>query len=77
MAKPRKRTAQLSVWSNDDAAVAAFLNGVSLLAEATFGSSNHELVFAGITAKAMNQSAENAPGWISKRVKGRMRMVSR
>ena len=73
MAKPKKRTLQVSVWSDDDEAVAAFVNAVCLAATATFGADNQDVIYAGIGTRKV-QAAAALPTWRSANVKGRMKL---
>lgn len=73
MKKQKKRTFQVSVWSNDDDRVADFANGVRLLAQATFGSDNQDMAFSGIGVKRLRASTEQVE-WRSANVRGRMKL---
>lgn len=70
-----KRTVQVSVWCDDDDKVAAFINGIDLMAEAAFA--RHEIVFSGPGVRRVNAARriqDDAERWRSANVTGRMRM---
>ena len=69
----KKRTVQVSVWSNDEQRVSDFVNGVRLLAQATFGSDNQDVVFSGTGVKRLRASLEQVE-WRSANVRGRMKL---
>ncbi|CAN5816110.1 hypothetical protein BH24ACT5_BH24ACT5_11680 [soil metagenome] len=72
-----KRTIQLSVWCDDDDDVAAFINGIDLMAQAAFD--RHEVVFSGPGVKKVNAARgkdEGSSRWQSANVSGRMRRTS-
>lgn len=71
----KKRTIQVSLWSDDDEAVAAFINAVRLGATAAFGTDNQEVVFSGPGVKKV-RSALEAVEWRSANVSGRMKTNS-
>jgi hypothetical protein len=67
----KKRTLQVSVWSDDDERVSEFTNGVRLLAQAAFGSDNQSVVFSGIGVKKLRAAVDGLE-WRSANVRGRM-----
>jgi hypothetical protein len=70
-----KRTIQVSVWCDNDHDVAAFINGIDLMAQAAFD--RHELVFSGPGVKKVNAARSNndlSGRWQSANVTGRMQM---
>jgi hypothetical protein len=70
-----KRTIQVSIWSDDDDSVAAFINGLDLMAKAAF--ERHEVVFSGPGVKKVNalrRGDDATDRWRSANVSGRMRM---
>ena len=72
-----KRTIQISVWCDEDADVAAFINGVDLMAQAAFD--RHEVVFSGPGVRKVNSARgtdDGATRWRSGNVVGRMRFKS-
>ena len=73
MAKPKKHSIQVAVWSNDADAVAAFINAVRLSATAAFGPENQQVVFSspGVTTV---RAALDAIDWRSANVSGRMKL---
>ena len=73
MAKNGKtRTVQITVKSDDEEAVAAFVNAARFMAVAAFGDENQSMVFAGTGVKKLRASLDSAT-WHSANVKGRMR----
>jgi hypothetical protein len=74
MAKRKKYTIQVSVWSDNPAAVAAYINSLALSAAAAFGAENQHVVFSGPGVKAV-RAAVDTLDWKSANVSGRMRMT--
>jgi len=73
VSKAKKRTLQISVWSDDDDAVAAYVNMVRLAAAAAFGADNQDVIFSGVGVQAVRASLE-ALDWRSANVTGRMKV---
>ncbi len=75
MAKPKKRTIQVEVWSDDDEAVAALVNTICLAATAVAGRDHQNITFSGIGVKPVRAAIANVE-WRSANVRGRMTMTS-
>lgn len=74
MAKRGKtRTLQVTIRSDDDEAVAAFVNAVRLMAVSAFGDDNQSVVFSGIGVKKLREPLD-AVTWRSANVRGRMKL---
>jgi hypothetical protein len=74
VAKPKKHTIQVAVWSDDADAVAAYINAIRLSATGAFGSENQQVVFSGpgvTTVRAVLDAVE----WKSANVSGRMKIA--
>jgi hypothetical protein len=74
VAKPRKHTIQVAVWSDDADAVAAYINALRLSATAAFGSENQQVVFSAPGVKTVRASLQ-AVEWKSANGSGRMKMT--
>ena len=75
MAKPKKRTIQVEVWSDDDEAVAALVNTIRLAATAVAGPERQIVTFSGIGVKPVRAALSDVE-WRSANVRGRMKMTS-
>ena len=71
--KAKKRAMQVEFWSDDERQVAAFVDGIRLLAEATFGPTGQNITFSGIGVKALRTRLDEVT-WRSANVSGRMRI---
>lgn len=69
----KKRTLQISVWSDDEEQVADFVNAVRLLAQACFGRDRQDIVFSGTGVKKLRASLADVE-WRSANVRGRMKL---
>lgn len=69
----KKRTIQVAVWTDDDEALAHYVNGVRLMADAAFGSENESVTFSDPGVKKLRRSLDGVT-WHSANVAGRMRM---
>ena len=75
MAKPKKRTIQIEVWSDDDSKVAALVNVIRLAATAAVGQEHQMVTFSGIGVKPVRAAIDDVE-WRSANVSGRMKMTS-
>jgi hypothetical protein len=69
----KKRTVQIVIWTDDDAALANYINGVRLMADAAFGPENESVTFTAPGVKKLRASLDGVR-WRSGNVSGRMRM---
>lgn len=69
----KKRTIQIAVWTDDEEALAHYINGVTLLASAAFGENEQTVTFTHPGVKKLKASLAT-PSWKSANVSGRMRM---
>lgn len=68
----KKRTIQIAVWTDDDEALAHYINGVRLMADAAFGTDNESVTFTDPGVKKLRNSLGTVE-WKSANVSGRMK----